>query len=552
MLGDRRESLTKTDLDRAKSLMVQLKQKGMLNSEIAELSGWSESSVKGYTKGVGTKDPEPWRSAAAMFSEMLSKNLSFNDVRGALGLIKTIDSLGTSLNEVCGFMDRLVGKNTSLDDIERALCLIEEIEAEETSLDKVCGFIDSLMEKNISLAQVAEAIELNAKLCKIGTSSSEVADFIKELKQQNIDTASFISVFSDWKDAGFNAKDARLALSYKESLKGVGFDIEALPQIADAAGKFGSPPEVLDAVTKYGTLRQLDEDLETKGEELENLAAEIESHSKELTAVSQRLEKVRNETVALEKVLATYERLVAIGFGEKALGELSKAVGKYGRPSEVLSAVNSFAALSDIKASHEGIQLKVQKETTTLENLRAKHSHLKSAIDMCQKLLDEHKFGLDVISTILSTAGRYGEPIEVLRAVEAYGKVVALNEKIEQLKLEVVKIEGKIEQLKKTQSQYGSRNKTILDQFEALNAKAIEVGRTVGAVEQQLKKDTMARDILNLLQNPVSAGYEDYLSLVLVLLNSIRLWTDTNKNQFAYFALLERNLKDAMGHIGGS
>lgn len=136
--------------------------------------------------------------------------------------------------------------------------------------------------------------------------------------------------------------------------------------------------------------------------------------------------------------------------------------------------------------------------------------------------------------------------------MEAYGKVEALNEKIEKLKLEAATIEGKIEQLKKTQGQYEARNKTILEQFEALNAKAIEVGRIVGTVEQRLKKDTLARDILNLLQNPTSAGYEEYSPLVLVLLKSISVWANMNKSKVSYSILLDKNLEEAIRYLGGN
>ena len=59
-----REGLTAPELDRAKNLMAQLKGTGMANPEIVELTGgrWSESTTKGYTRGVRATDPEPWKS----------------------------------------------------------------------------------------------------------------------------------------------------------------------------------------------------------------------------------------------------------------------------------------------------------------------------------------------------------------------------------------------------------------------------------------------------------------------------------------------------------
>ncbi len=91
----------------------------------------------------------------------------------------------------------------------------------------------------------------------------------------------------------------------------------------------------------------------------------------------------------------------------------------------------------------------------------------------------------------------------------------------------------------------------MLDQFEALNAKAIEVGRQVGAVQEQIKEDTMARDILKLLQNPSSVSYEEYCPLVLVLLKSTSVWANINKSKFSYPSLIDKNLQDVIGYLGG-
>jgi len=81
-----KERLTASELDRAKDLMVELKRLGMSNPEIVEVTGgrWSESTAKGYTKGVRTTDPERWKSTAALFSEMLSRNLTLAEVSQAI------------------------------------------------------------------------------------------------------------------------------------------------------------------------------------------------------------------------------------------------------------------------------------------------------------------------------------------------------------------------------------------------------------------------------------------------------------------------------------
>jgi len=74
----------------------------------------------------------------------------------------------------------------------------------------------------------------------------------------------------------------------------------------------------------------------------------------------------------------------------------------------------------------------------------------------------------------------------------------------------------------------------------------------VGIVEEQLRKDSKARDLLNILQNPVAAGYEECLPLVLVLLKSIGVWTNANKDKFSFPSLINKNLEELTGHLGGS
>ena len=262
--------------------------------------------------------------------------------------------------------------------------------------------------------------------------------------------------------------------------------------------------------------------------------------------------KIGGPEALQDKLERYYGILKACGFDEKALGELTKAAEKYGTPRKVLTVLNSFGNLSEIKAATEETQDKEKQQRAILKDLEEKHSHLKSAIKMCQNLMQDHKFGLDTITSLLATAKMYGEPIRVLKAIEAYGALKEIKKETAQAEIALAEIKGKVETEKETFAECNARNIVTLEQFEALNAKAIEVGRTVGNVEQQLKKDTLARDILNLLQNPVSAGYEEYSPLVLVLLKCISIWANINKSRFSYYILLDKNLKEATRYLGGS
>jgi len=177
--------------------------------------------------------------------------------------------------------------------------------------------------------------------------------------------------------------------------------------------------------------------------------------------------------------------------------------------------------------------------------------HLKSIIEMCEDLL-RRKFGLQAITLIRETAMKYGEPTEVLKAIEAYGQLKEINKEINQARVQLAEVKGKVEVVKETYAEQNARNVAMLDQFEVLSAKAIEVGREIGVVQEQTKKDTRARDILNLLQNPMTAGYEDYATLVLLLAKSMRIWVNENKSKFSLPYRIDEGLEALAKDLGGS
>lgn len=337
------------------------------------------------------------------------------------------------------------------------------------------------------------------------------------------------------------------------ALEKFGFDEERLRQLHDALGEIGAKHGLKgkEAASKFFEYLKDYEAIVGAELQLKGLHTQIETRSLELDMAEKKLEKARDEMADVRKALASYERLVSMGFDEKALGEMEKAGKKYGTPQKVLVALNRFASLSDIKTAIEDMKGKLKQEKADVEAMEKKHLHLKSIIEMCEDL-SGRKFSLQAITLIRATATKYGEAVDVMKAIEAYGSLKEIEKKISQARTELVETQAKIQRQKELEAEYQARIGATLEQFDALNAKAIDVGRQAGVVQEQIKKDTLARDVLNLVQNPTSAGYEDCLPLVLVLLNSIRLWTDTNKNQFAYFALLDRDLKGALGNIGGS
>ena len=99
-------TLTQSELGKARELMRQLKEQGISNEEIAKLSNgkWSESTVKGYTKGIKAADSSPWQDAVALFNELVTAGMSLEDVDIAVGVADELKSRGVSLEDVSDFL----------------------------------------------------------------------------------------------------------------------------------------------------------------------------------------------------------------------------------------------------------------------------------------------------------------------------------------------------------------------------------------------------------------------------------------------------------------
>jgi len=104
-----RQNLSTGELERAKVLMVQLKAAGMTNTEINELvdDRWSESTIKGYTRGVVAGHSPPWEGTVALFSELLSKGLTMKDVEETIQLKEQLEQQKTSIIELASFVVEL-------------------------------------------------------------------------------------------------------------------------------------------------------------------------------------------------------------------------------------------------------------------------------------------------------------------------------------------------------------------------------------------------------------------------------------------------------------
>jgi hypothetical protein len=501
-----------------------------------------------------------YNAVGRFFNDMEAKVKALAEVQAKLdqaGL--KLDSLDRQIKEAESSLAPLEEKKNALN--ERIETLESKL-TEKSELLEHAGGLGKLGFDIERLRQLREALtEIGAKSGLTGREA--VGKFFDDLK--DYEAVLEAKALLEGLQIQIETLETRVAekselLEYAGELGKLGLDIERLRQLQHTLREIGAKHglkgkevtnKFFDDLKDYDASIGFELELITKRGQLNTLAGEMESRSRELDTAGKRLEGVQRQAAELRKELATYQRLEGIGFNGKALGELEKAGKKYGTPRKVLIALNRFAGLSDIKTATEDMKGKLKQEKADIEAMEKKHLHLKSTIEMCEDLLGR-KFSLQAITLIRATATKYGEAVDVIKAIEAYGSLKEIEKKINQANTELLETEAKIQRQKEVEAEYQTRIRATLEQFEALNAKAIEVGCAVGTVQEQSKKDTMARDLLNRLQNPLSASYEEYLPLALVLLKSISVWANINKDKFRFPSLIDKNLEELTRYLGGS
>ncbi len=417
-----RKPLSKADLSRAKRLMVKLREMGFTNSQISDLTdgGWSEATVKLYTRGVTVKDPSPKADASKLLVEMVNRGLTLNDVELSISIKVDSDAKGVSLED-----------------------------------------ISSLLE---------------------------------EVKRSKVSVKDLLQIYGGLKDSGLSIIQLSQWLSYRSELEDAGFTLDGLKKVYEASKNYGSYIEVLEAINTYGSHKTIEAEVKRVTSEKEKLEKQVN----EMNSVVKELEEKR---APLEEALRLYEELKNLGFDEEALKQLETSSEKYGGVKRVLEAVNTYTSLAELKSKVEEHEKKRVNVESELKTVQADHAHLQTVIAMCDTLLYKYRFSVPAMKEIYEMAKKYGEPIEVIKAIGRYGELKAIETELEKLSSKRGELESRVKELNK--------------QLEGLRALSEEVKNTARGLLEPFTAD-IGKNVELLMQkfseafDTISTKYKEY------------------------------------------
>ena len=401
----------------------------------------------------------------------------------------------------------------------------------------VVALLNDLISTGIDLDDVNAAVTVVDDLKSRGVSLDNIVDILLSADSAQITLDALVHQVEELHDAGLSTKAVSDALELKKQMEENSLSLDCLPALVKLAQAYGEPQQTIEAFSTYGSLSEMENEIEVSQDKLGELKANVDSFN-------QKSQQVEASLLELEKPLKAYQKISTMGFDEEELSNLANLAEKYGGPKAVLQALKLYTNYPEIKE-------KVEKAKSELGSLKAEagmlndeYSHLKSAVAMCDSLLHKHKFGLDAIVTILSVAGQYGKPLVVLKGIEAYGELQTVQQ-------ELGKLEGEVDERKQLLTQLEGKVKEAMSQMESLNATALKVGTEIGKVTGEMAACKELEKTMNLINNPGSADYNEHGPVALVVAVALRKWVSMNEGKFKSTYSIKSGLEDLIRELGG-
>lgn len=377
------------------------------------------------------------------------------------------------------------------------------------------GALTSLMSSGHTLEDVKTTSGVLHQLKQEGTTIGQVSVFLSECGAASVKPGTLIGHLKEMKATGFSPGDLMEALTFKKELHSLGLPAAALPPLVTAAKNLGKPSEVLHGLSQYKTLMDLGGQIEGAEEQAATLAQKNVKAASALQATEAKLS-------GMQKQIGAYQQAVSLGFGEKQLIKIHGLAKQYGGVPALLDGMGAFddysaviKAKGDAEAAMTGIKGEISQR-------QAQYAHIKTATHMCLTLMDKYDFGIDAIGAILALAKKFGEPMQVLQAVEKIGQIKLLED-------ELARLEGNVEEKTHLLAQLEGRCEAALNQVEGLTAAALKAGKEVSDAQHNLASLKETQQFMTLITNPKGANYQDYRLPAAAMTSSMREWVIHNR-----------------------
>ena len=178
------------------------------------------------------------------------------------------------------------------------------------------------------------------------------------------------------------------------------------------------------------------------------------------------------------------------------------------------------------------------------KQLWADHANLKTAVKMCLDLVEIYGFGPDGIAALLSLAKKYGDPVSVLTAVEAFGQLKKIRD-------EEAKHAAKVEEMEQREHELDGKYQGTLTKLDELTGRTLDVGKLVGNTEMAAADGGFMSKLVKLLFDPYHTEFGSTFNVALICANSLKAYVERHRSNFKFHQTIEDGLYRLVWELGG-
>ncbi len=205
------------------------------------------------------------------------------------------------------------------------------------------------------------------------------------------------------------------------------------------------------------------------------------------------------------------------GFTKEVLVEIRGAAAKYGAPATVLQALNAYGTLGRLQSELNETEKMCTDALTELKRINAEKEGvvaetltIKTWVDIVKMLMLDYHFDKSSFRTLYELAKKHGNPLEVMSAVNDYGSLKAIEDKLAEDNVTKKNLEGEISE----------RNVTLRD----LDEKIASRNQIIGEIRAKHEASSRLQDVSSLIMNPkgVRSSPEELSRTVMLILSGLK------------------------------
>ena len=406
--------------------------------------------------------------------------------------------------------------------------------------------------RNYTFDRVVAGLDVQVAIGASGATVEDVLAVMKQLNEEGILLSDFIEHYKMMKSEGLQFADIKRHLDYKKSLEKVGFGLNSLRLIQEAAVKFDSNPDtVLKAIDTYGEIQKLIAELETLRESKKSEEARQTALNTAVTELESKQKRLQDTIKENDNTIQQLNRTLELGYNLESLRNLEQRTLTLGGLDNFLIAIAKYNTLIELEDNLSKTQASIDKLNAEKTKMKAENLQYATEIETTRKLIIDHKLGLEALQELLQLCMKYGAPEGVFRAIRAYdnfktlesevavqqGRVAELNGKEKEL---TEKLDSHLPKIEKMLLDIQTAFKTDVDDTKAkLKNDLDEVLKTVyeaGTSYEELVKRAEANapymELLQLTKDPKSVNNPRIMDTIELILKNLNEWIPLNSTCF--------------------